>query len=183
MQSTPASFRFTHPLLAAGAYELADPRRRAEVHARLAQLVENPETRAWQLAASVDLPDQAVAAALEEAARHVRARGALRPAALLLDRARELTPADRPESAVRRAAEAAFLHFESGDSPRAEAQLRDVIAPLAAGRERARALNVLARIRTYDATHEAAELFLQVVAEAREIGRFSPSRTKAWRRA
>ena len=54
------------------------------------------------------------------------ARGAPRPAALLLDRARELTPPDR---ARRRACaarvDAAFLHFESGDSRRAEAQLRE----------------------------------------------------------
>ena len=160
--------RFTHPLLAAGAYETADPLRRAEIHTRLAELLENPEARAWQLAASVELPDEEIAAALDGAAQHARARGALRPAALLLDRARELTPTDRPDHAVRRAVDAAYLHFESGDSPRAEAQLRDVTAPLAPGRERARALNVLARIRTYDAPQEAVELFLQVVAEAEE---------------
>ncbi len=46
--------RFTHPLLAAGAYETADPLRRAEIHARLATLLEDPEARAWQLAASVE---------------------------------------------------------------------------------------------------------------------------------
>jgi DNA-binding CsgD family transcriptional regulator len=158
--------RFTHPLLAAGAYETADPLRRAEVHVRLAELLEDPEARAWQLAASVDQPDEVVAAALEDAARHARARGAPRPAALLLDRAQELTPVDQPENALRRAVEGAYLHFESGDSPRAEAQLRDVVAPLGPGRERAKALNVLARIRTYDAPHEAVELFRQVVVEA-----------------
>jgi hypothetical protein len=91
--------RFTHPLLAAGAYEAADPLRRAEVHARLAELLEDPEARGWQLAASVDKPDEAVAAALESAALHARARGAPRPAALLLDRARELTPTDRLDEA------------------------------------------------------------------------------------
>ena len=85
---------FAHPLLAAGAYETADPLRRAQVHARLAELLQDPEARAWQLAASVDQPDDTVAATLEDAARHARARGAPRPAALLLDRARELTPAD-----------------------------------------------------------------------------------------
>ncbi len=158
--------RFTHPLLAAGAYETADPTRRTELHARLAELLEDPEARAWQLAASVDEPDETVAAALEEAARHARARGAPRPAALLLDRARELTPADRPDDANRRAVDAAYLHFESGDSPRAEAQLRDVIAKLPPGRERARALMRLARVRLYEAQAEAAELFLQAVAEA-----------------
>ena len=158
--------RFTHPLLAAGAYEAADRGRRDEIHARLAELLEDPEARAWQLAASVNEPAEGVAAVLEDAASHARARGAPRPAALLLDRARELTPGDRPEDALRRAVDAAYLHFESGDSPRAEAQLRDVIAPLAPGRERARALMVLAKIRTYEAADEATELFLQAVDEA-----------------
>jgi hypothetical protein len=41
-----------------------------------------------------------------------------------------------------------------------------VIGPLAPGRLRARALLVLARIRTYDAAAEATELFLQAVEEA-----------------
>jgi DNA-binding CsgD family transcriptional regulator len=158
--------RFTHPLLAAGAYEIADPLRRREVHLQLAEALEDPEARAWQLAASVDQPNEAVAGALEETARIARARGAPRPAALLLDRAQELTPVDQPKDALRRAVDAAYLHFESGDSRRAEAQLRDVIAPLASGRERAKALWVLARIRTYEAPAEAAELFLQVVEEA-----------------
>ena len=142
--------RFTHPLLASGAYETADPLRRAEMHARLAELVEDPEARGRHLAASVDEPDEGVAAALDEAAQHARARGSLRAAALLLDRARELTPDDRPEDALRRAVEAANLHFESGDSPRAELQLEDVIRRLPAGRragERAGAARTCALVR------------------------------------
>ena len=157
--------RFTHPLLAAGAYEIADPLRRREIHVRLADVLEDPEARAWQLAASVDQPDEAVAAALEEAAHVARARGAPRPAALLLDRAEELTPSDRLDNSVRRAVEAAFLHFESGDSRRAEAKLHDVIAPLSPGPLRASALVVLARIRLYEAPEEARDLFMQVIDE------------------
>jgi len=158
--------RFTHPLLAAGAYERADPVRRPEIHARLAELLEDPEERAWQLAASTDEPNEAVAGVLEEGAQRARARGAPRPAAILLDRAHGLTPRGEPAKALRRAVDAAYLHFESGDAQRAEASLRDLIAPLAPGRLRARALLVLARIRTYDAAAEATELFLQVVEEA-----------------
>ena len=158
--------RFTHPLLASGAYEIADPLRRAEVHRRLAELLTDPEARAWQLAAAVDEPDAEVANALEDAALHARGRGALRPAALLLDRARDITPATDPDRELRRGVEAAFLHFEAGDAPRAEAQLQSLLAPLTPGLERARALWVLARIRTYEAPAEAAELFLRVVEEA-----------------
>lgn len=158
--------RFTHPLLAACAYEVADRGLRTETHGRLAELLEDPEARAWQLAASIVQPDEGVAAALEEAAHHARARGAPRPAALLLDRACELTPADVPGEALRRAVDAAFLHFEAGDSPRAESKLRELVAALPPGPERARALVVLARIRLYDAPEEAHELFAQVVEEA-----------------
>jgi len=158
--------RFTHPLLAAGAYETADPLRRTEVHGRLAELLENPEARAWQLAASVDQPDETVAAVLEDAASYASARGAPRPAALLLDRAGELTPADRLDDAHRRTVDAAYLHFESGDSPRAEAQLRDVIAKLPFGGMRARAIMRLARVRSYEMQREAVDLFLQAIEEA-----------------
>jgi len=158
--------RFTHPLLAAGAYEIAEPARRAEVHARLAGLLEDPEARAWQLAASVESPNEHAAAVLEEASRHAAARGALRPAALMLERASELTPDDRADDALRRAMDAAYLHFAAGDSRRAEAQLRVLIAPLGAGAQRARATAILARIRLYEAPEEAARLFAQVVEEA-----------------
>ena len=158
--------RFTHPLVAAGAYETADQVRRSEVHARLAELLKDPEARGWQLAASTDGPDADVAAVLEDAAVHARTRGAPRPAALLLDRARELTPPDRVDDANRRAIDAAYLHFESGDSPRADAQLSEVIARLPAGSQRARALVRLARVRSYRAQREAAELFLQAIEEA-----------------
>jgi DNA-binding CsgD family transcriptional regulator len=160
--------RFTHPLLAAGALEAADPLRRREIHSRLAELLDDPEARAWQLAASVEEPAESVAAVLEAAAWHARARGAPRPAALLLDRARELTPADDADVAHRRATDAAYLHFESGDSPRADAQLSSVIARLPAGRARARSLMRLARVRSYRAQHQAADLFLQAIGEAED---------------
>jgi DNA-binding CsgD family transcriptional regulator len=158
--------RFTHPLLAAGALEMVDSSRRTQIHARLAELLEDPEARAWQLAASATEPDDEVARVLDEAALHARGRGALRPAALLLDRAYELTPAEDHRGALRRGIDAAYLHFEAGDTRRADAQLRNLIAPLPAGRDRAGALWTLARIRTYDAPLDAAELFLQVVEEA-----------------
>jgi DNA-binding CsgD family transcriptional regulator len=166
VESHGEEIRFTHPLLAAGALETADPLRRAEIHSRLAQLLEDPEARAWQLAASVDRPDEAVAAVLEDAATIARARGAPRPAALLLDRARALTPGDDVDSRLRRAVDAAYLHYESGDSPRAEAQLRAVVSELPPGRVRARALMRLARVRADEVLPEAAELNLQAVEEA-----------------
>ena len=162
--------RFTHPLLAAGVYEAGAPLRRVEVHRRLAELLEDPEARAWQLAAAADRPDESVASALEEAAWHARARGAPRPAALLLDRSCELTLPDMPEKAGGRGIEAAYLHYLSGDSPRAEAQLRDIVQQSAPGRVKGRALMRLARVRAYEALPEAVELYLQAVDEAEGDG-------------
>jgi tetratricopeptide (TPR) repeat protein len=158
--------RFTHPLLAAGALETADARRRSEIRSRLAELLEDPEARAWQLAACVDEPDESVAAVLEDAAWHARARGAPRPAALLLERAADTTPGDGSDEELRRAVDAAYLHFESGDSPRAEARLRELIAMLPEGPRRARALLRLARVCSFEAQDEAARLYSQALAEA-----------------
>jgi DNA-binding CsgD family transcriptional regulator len=158
--------RFTHPLVAAGAYEAADPLRRAEIHARLAEVVNDPEARAGHLAASVTGPDEAIAGTLEEAAERARARGAPRSAALLLDRARELTPRDREDDRHRRAIDAAYLHFESGDSPRAETRLRDVIAAVPRGRTRARAMMQLGIVRSFEQQREAVDLFRQAIEEA-----------------
>jgi len=80
--------RFTHPLLAAGAYETADPDRRREIHTRLAELLEDPEASAWQLAASVSEPDEEVARTLENAA-------VLNAAKLLVDIETDLGRLDR----------------------------------------------------------------------------------------
>jgi DNA-binding CsgD family transcriptional regulator len=156
---------FTHPLLSASVYQIANLARRREVHARLAQLVDDPEARGRHLAASVDEPDEAVAAALDDAARSARGRGALRAAALLLERARDLTPRSRIVDQQRRAVDAARLHFESGDSRRARAQLEDVLWT-AEGSSRARALETLARVRSLDAQAESAELFLEAIENA-----------------
>jgi DNA-binding CsgD family transcriptional regulator len=84
----------------------------------------------------------------------------------MLDRATELTPVGRPDDELRRAVDAAYLHFESGDSRRAESQLEDVVRRLAPGHARAKALARLARVRSYDAQSEAVALFLQAVDEA-----------------
>ena len=158
--------RFTHPLLASAAYETADPVRRDEVHARLAELLDDPEARAWQLAAFVEEPDEAVAQILEDGARRARARGAPQSGAALLDRAQELTPSEDSDDGLRRAVEAAYLHFESGDAPRAEMCLQSLIAPLSAGRPRARAMMALARMRTYDGASRGDRPLFQVLDEA-----------------
>jgi DNA-binding CsgD family transcriptional regulator len=159
--------RFTHPLLAAAALETTEATRRAEIHARLADLLEDPEARAWQLAASVTEPDERVADALEDAARHARARGAPRPAALLLERAAELTPEGSEEAAHGRRVEAAYAHHAAGDTARARVLIDRALADARSGRERAGLLVALARVRSYDDDLRGAnELYRQAIEEA-----------------
>jgi class 3 adenylate cyclase/DNA-binding CsgD family transcriptional regulator len=158
--------RFTHPLLAAGAYDAAGPLQRRRAHERLAALVADPEEQARHLALAADGPDEAVADALERAAASARARGAPAAAARLLERAAELTPPERDADALRRRAEAGSLHFESGDSRRAAALLERLPEPLAAGPVRADVLARLARVRSYEDQARAAKLFLQAIEEA-----------------
>ncbi len=159
--------RFTHPLLVAGAYETADPLRRREIHARLAELLEEPEARAWQLAASVEQPDAGVATVLEDAAQHARARGAPRPAALLLERAAALTPAEDAEGLRRRLVQAAYDHHGAGDTERALGLVRPASESTPKGPARAALLVALARFRSYDNdVRGASTLYREAIAEA-----------------
>jgi DNA-binding CsgD family transcriptional regulator len=159
--------RFTHPLLAAGALETADAGRRREIHARLAELLRNPESRAWQLAAATETPDQAVADQLEGAADVLRARGARRAAALLLERAAALTPAGRDDAADRLVVQAAYDHHAAGDTERACGLLEPVLARSEPGPRRAGPLVALARFRSYDDdVRGASALYREAAAEA-----------------
>jgi DNA-binding CsgD family transcriptional regulator len=167
VEVTGSRIRFTHPLLAAGAYEIADPVRRAETHRRLAELLDDPEARAWQLASSTDLPDEAVASQLEEAASILRARGARRAAALLLERSATLTPAGGDEEVRHRVVQAAYDHHAAGDTGRACGLLEPVLERTLAGPERAAVLVALARFRSYDDdVRDAAALYSEAVGEA-----------------
>ena len=75
--------RFAHPLLASITYAQIPPARRRSLHARLAEILEDPEERGRHLALATERADAAVAAALDEAARRARARGAPASAAEL----------------------------------------------------------------------------------------------------
>ena len=162
-----ARIRFVHPLLAAAAYEGAEPGLRRDIHSALAAFVGGAEERARHLALAAEGPNAEVATALDEAARLARARGAPVAAAELLEEARALTPPDLAAEARRRSVEAATHHFEAGDARRARVLLDEAVSELPAGVERARALIVLARVRSYDDDIRAAvELLEAAVAEA-----------------
>ncbi len=158
--------RFAHPVLASITYAQIPPARRRTLHARLAEILEDPEERGRHLALSVEHPDSAVAAALDEAARRARARGAPASAAELWEQARRLTPADEGRAARRRGVEAAERHFDAGEVDRARALLEEVVAESAPGRERSQALTRLGWVCAHaEGFHPAEEVFRAALAE------------------
>jgi DNA-binding CsgD family transcriptional regulator len=132
--------RFTHPLLASAVYQRIPPARRRELHARLAPIVRDPEERARHLALSVEGPDVAVAAALEEAALLASSRGAPQSAAELWEMARHATPRDRGEDLVRRTHQAGVAHYDCGDTSLARSVLEQAVDLSMAGPARGRVL-------------------------------------------
>ena len=159
--------RFTHPLLASAAYESVDAIARRELHRRLAGVVDDEEERPRHLALAVDTPDADVAAALERAAVHARARGASAAAAELGEQARRLTPPDALADIHRRTVGAALYCFDAGDPGRAIELLQEALAAAPPGSARAEVLAALSRLHRFGGDQPlAAELARQALAEA-----------------
>lgn len=108
------TIRFTHPLLASVVY---DP----SVHARLAQVVDEPLARARHLALAQAVPNAGVARELDDAAALAMERGAAAVSAELAENALRLTPADERDVRRRRALAAARAHKAAGEWTRAQA--------------------------------------------------------------
>jgi DNA-binding CsgD family transcriptional regulator len=174
--------RFSHPLLASVVYAQTPPARRRELHARLAEIVDDPDEQALHLALAASGPDARVAATVEDAARRARARGAPQAAAELWDRARMLTPPDDAD-AWRRAIEAGECHLEAGDTDRARLLLEEVVARLPPGRERAFALMRLAWVSGFGhGFRVSVDLFRDALAEIGDdpAARIEIERGLAW---
>ena len=114
---------FEHPLLAAAIYESASPNDRRDVHRRLIEGADDPETRARHLALAAEGPDEAVAEALDAAATHTAARGASAAAAQLARLALDATPEAALESRARRTLTLAHHLLDAGDSAASRAAL------------------------------------------------------------
>jgi len=158
--------RFTHPLLAAGAYALLDEAERRELHARLAETATEPEQRARHLALSVVTASEAVAAELDRAALHARSRGGSDAAAELELQAAMRTPADDPDAAQRRIVNAGGYFIQAGDPTRARAVLEEYTATAPRGVRRADALRVLADARSSDDWQAKIRILEEALDEA-----------------
>lgn len=153
--------QFTHPVLAHGVYTGAPPRRRRDMHRRLADLITEPELRARHLALSVASAEPHTIEALDAAAEIARARGAPAAAAELIELAVGLG-ADDPPRRIRCAA----YHFDAGDPARARTILEETLERCAPGPLRAQALNLLALVSlTNDDFVEAAGLLGHALAD------------------
>ncbi|MDF2823031.1 MAG: ATP-dependent transcriptional regulator [Mycobacterium sp.] len=139
--------RFAHPLLERSVYVEAGPVRRRAMHARLADLVDEPETRARHLALAATSATPSTLGTLDGAAELARKRGAPAAAAELLELAVALGPGgDTPERRVR----AAGHHVGAGNAGRARDLLNDAIARSSPGGLRAGALMLLAVVELFD---------------------------------
>jgi DNA-binding CsgD family transcriptional regulator len=142
------TIRFTHPLLSSALYsDLGDQRQ--SVHARIAEVVEDPVVRARHLALSRDVPDSDVATTLDEAAILAADRGATAVAAELAEQALRLTPETEVEDRSRRALAAARAHQAAGEWTRARS-IATRLAEADKGALRAEALIVLADLESID---------------------------------
>jgi len=108
-----AGLRFSHPLVRSAIYHAAPFAQRAAAHRRLASaLRDQPDRRAWHLAAAALHPDEEVASLLEATATQAQRRGGAAAAALAMERAAELSP--DPGDQARRLVAAASAAVPTG---------------------------------------------------------------------
>src|SRR5689334_11495961 len=107
--------QFSHPLVRSAIYHSAPFAQRAAAHRQLAEaLHDQPDRRAWHLAAAALQPDEHVASLLEATAAQAQHRGGAAAAALAMERAGELSP--DPEEQARRLVAAASAAVPTGQA-------------------------------------------------------------------
>jgi DNA-binding CsgD family transcriptional regulator len=116
--------RFSHPLLGSAVSSRASAAELRDVHRKLALQVTDLEERARHLALATEGPAADVAAELDRAARHARARGAPDAAAELSMLALDRTPPGDHDARRQRRLDTADYRFDAGDAPLATELLR-----------------------------------------------------------
>jgi len=107
--------RFAHPLTRSAVYHAAPFAERAKAHRQVADaLRDQPDRRAWHLAAGALEPDEHLAALLEDSAAQAQRRGGAAAAARALERAAELSPCESDRA--RRLLAAAELALPAGQA-------------------------------------------------------------------
>jgi DNA-binding CsgD family transcriptional regulator len=148
IDSSDGTVRFSHPLIAATVYDAATAAERRMVHRALAETVRDPEQRARHLALTSPEPDDALAAALDDASSRMARRGATDAAATFAQRALEFTPPGSRDASFRRATTAGVHAMAAGDRARARALFERAVADAPAGPGRAETLRSLAELST-----------------------------------
>ena len=164
---------FRHPLIRSAVYADADPARRRRVHAALAAAydsVGDAEWSAWHRAEAAAGTDEQIAAELQAAAEHARARGGFSEQALFLSRAADLTPA--PGRRAERRLAAADAHVICGDPAAAEILLDLAAADLDGRVARARALRTRAVLEMFHVrVANVPAMLMEAVAELGDLDR------------
>jgi DNA-binding CsgD family transcriptional regulator len=110
-----SGLRLSHPLVRSAVYHSAPFAQRAAAHRQLAEaLHDQPDRRAWHLAAAALQPDERVASLLEATAAQAQRRGGAAAAALAMERAAQLSP--EPEDQARRMVAAASAAVPTGEA-------------------------------------------------------------------
>jgi DNA-binding CsgD family transcriptional regulator len=165
------SLDFRHPLVRSAAYYAASASERRIAHSALADADDDPDRRAWHLAAAALGPDETVASELDLAAERALSRGAFGPGAAALERAAALTP----ERQVRgtRLLRAARAIEETGALARSEAVARDAADLIDDPLLRARLVTFIASLRNTAAEVEYS--YRMLLDGAEEVATLDPT--------
>ncbi|MDT4942472.1 MAG: hypothetical protein QOJ34_2561, partial [Pseudonocardiales bacterium] len=149
--------RFTHPLLAAAAYDELAAAERSLVHLRIAGVVTDAEQRARHLALGSATADEGVAVLLDDVCRRAEYRADINAAVDAARLAVSMTPAGRPVP-ERRFTVGRLLH-KVGEVQAAQAELDELTGPEIPRRTRVRALTLLCELAFATTSHSAAEAY------------------------
>ena len=180
--------RFRHPLVRSAVYQRSLAPERRAAHKALARVYRgDPDRGLWHLAASLDGPDDRIAAELEAMADRAARRGAAAVAVAALERAARLTTQDLRRG--RLLLRAAWLAYELGDLDVSTGLVRDAQRLPLAQREQTmlRYLLELRQESTWPGTAEIRTLVeiagqLHAIGETdRALDALEVAATRCWR--